>query len=91
MWFLWESLYEAQYLVVGDIVYKSCPKCSRDNGEQHIYYDCPKTFGITSGRENRKNPIPCKVIAPNVVQVQAGSDRIENAFPCSQAKETKAT
>ncbi|NLG14682.1 MAG: hypothetical protein GX561_10855 [Lentisphaerae bacterium] len=87
--FCGNPLYEAQYLVVGDIVYKSCPKCSRDNGEQHIYYDCPKTFGITSGRENRKNPMGLQSYC---AKCRSGSSRQgphENAFPCSQARENE--
>ncbi len=35
---------------------KSCPKCSQDNGSEHVFYDYPSAFGTTAKRANRSNP-----------------------------------
>lgn len=47
--------------------FKSCPKCSIENGEEHVYYDYPIAFGTTRKRISHKNPdgpqsycIPCR-------------------------------
>lgn len=32
-----------------DRKYKSCPKCSTKNGNEHIYYKYPENFGNTEG------------------------------------------
>lgn len=36
--------------------YKSCPKCSQDNGEVHVYYAFPEDFGTTEARVTLSNP-----------------------------------
>ena len=36
--------------------WKSCPKCSKLNGSEHIYYESPEMFGTTPARVNYKNP-----------------------------------
>lgn len=30
--------------------YKSCPKCSQDQGEYHVFYPCPDNFGVSDKR-----------------------------------------
>jgi len=52
-----KSLSEAQYVTVDDIEYKSCPRCSQANGEQHVFYRCPEDFGVTEKRITENNPI----------------------------------
>lgn len=39
-----------------DKFYKSCPKCSQLNGEQHIYYEYPMYFGTTKKRSSLSSP-----------------------------------
>ena len=58
-------LNESQYSVNDD--YKSCPKCSTENGKEHVYYTYPENFGITDKRSSAKNPegpqsycVPCR-------------------------------
>lgn len=36
--------------------YKSCPKCSVDNGDEHVYYEYPAYFGMTPKRSTTNNP-----------------------------------
>lgn len=50
-----------------DKEYKSCPKCSTKNGEEHIYYKYPENFGITPKRASTNYPegpqsycVPCR-------------------------------
>lgn len=47
--------------------YKSCPKCSAENGKEHVYYDYPDSFGTTEKRISSNNPdepqsycVPCR-------------------------------
>ncbi len=47
--------------------YKSCPKCSTENGEEHVYYRYPESFGITEKRLSLNHPdgpqsycVPCR-------------------------------
>ncbi|MCI5873549.1 MAG: HNH endonuclease [Clostridiales bacterium] len=47
---------EAEYLLIGTNVYKSCPGCSKNAGE-HVFYDCPSAFGRTVKRITRNNPM----------------------------------
>jgi hypothetical protein len=35
---------------------KSCPKCSSDNGSEHVYYPYPAEFGTTSLRSSSGSP-----------------------------------
>ena len=35
---------------------KSCPLCSNNNGNTHVYYDYPKAFGTTEKRATSQNP-----------------------------------
>jgi len=36
--------------------YKSCPYCSKIDGEEHIYYEYPDTFGTTDKRASSNYP-----------------------------------
>lgn len=47
---------DAQYLLINDKVYKSCPGCSKNCGE-HVYYPCPEHFGTTEKRITQNNPL----------------------------------
>lgn len=47
--------------------YKSCPKCSTRNGQEHVYYEYPTCFGNTPSRAtslHREGPqsycVPCR-------------------------------
>ena len=35
---------------------KSCPNCSKSNGEYHVYYPYPEAFGTTEKRVTANNP-----------------------------------
>jgi len=47
-----KELNRAQYS--SDEKLKSCPNCSTNNGEQHVYYSYPEEFGTT---DNRSTPV----------------------------------
>lgn len=47
---------DAQYLLVKNTVYKSCPDCSKQRNE-HVFYKCPDSFGITPKRITSQNPM----------------------------------
>jgi hypothetical protein len=36
--------------------YKSCPRCSTKNGNEHVYYEFPDAFGVTEKRKSDKHP-----------------------------------
>ena len=36
--------------------YKSCPNCSKENGQEHVYYEYPEHFGTTDARITSANP-----------------------------------
>lgn len=35
---------------------KSCPRCSTENGEEHVYYSYPDDFGTTPKRASSNRP-----------------------------------
>lgn len=47
-------LKEAQFRE--DKAYKSCPNCSKANGEYHVFYANPQAFGTTQRRATSVNP-----------------------------------
>lgn len=50
------QLEEAKYALIDNVVYKSCPECSKSAGE-HIFYKCPECFGVTQKRYSLNNPL----------------------------------
>lgn len=36
--------------------YKSCPKCSQENGMYHVFYPYPDNFGTTKKRSSLTHP-----------------------------------
>ena len=46
--FCGKPLHESQYS--NDGAFKSCPRCSTADGEEHIFFPYPSTFGYTSKR-----------------------------------------
>lgn len=60
-------LNESQYKKIGETTYKSCPRCSSNNGEEHVYYEYPSGFGETEKRASSAHPngpqsycVPCR-------------------------------
>lgn len=49
-----KKLSDSQYSKDGK--FKSCPKCSTANGEEHVYYSYPEDFGTTLKRASSKRP-----------------------------------
>lgn len=49
-----KSLGKSQYSSDGN--YKSCPNCSQENGEEHVYYEYPQNFGTTLKRSSANRP-----------------------------------
>jgi hypothetical protein len=49
-----QPLNEAQWTV--DERLKSCPKCSADNGQQHVFLEYPTDFGKTKPRQSTPHP-----------------------------------
>lgn len=82
--FCGNPLSDAQYLLVNDTVYKSCPDCSSKNG-QHIHYFCPEAFGITEKRVTQNNPMGLQSHCAKCRAKKEGPH--EGAFPCSKVKE----
>lgn len=39
-----------------DKKYKSCPRCSQENGDEHVYYEYPECFGTTLKRSSSNSP-----------------------------------
>lgn len=81
--FCGNPLPEAQYLLVNDTVYKSCPSCSVES-KQHIHYFCPEAFGTTERRITANNPMGLQSHCAKCRSKHKGPH--ENAFPCSQIK-----
>lgn len=50
------SLTDAQFLIIDNTIYKSCPECSKQVGE-HVFYKCPEAFGTTPKRITQQNPM----------------------------------
>ncbi|WP_042439269.1 hypothetical protein [Clostridium amazonitimonense] len=60
-------LNESQYRTSEGYEYKSCPKCSSNNGKEHVYYEFPEGFGETVKRASSSHPngpqsycVPCR-------------------------------
>ena len=49
-----KQLNESQYSTDGR--FKSCPRCSVLNGEEHVYFPYPSNFGTTEKRESAEHP-----------------------------------
>lgn len=47
-------LNDSQYSKDGK--YKSCPSCSTANGQEHVYYPYPESFGTTPKRATSNKP-----------------------------------
>ena len=82
--FCGNPLTDAQYLLVKDVVYKSCPECSKKN-KQHIHYFCPEAFGTTSKRITVNNPMGLQSHCSKCRSNKEGPH--DNAFPCSKVQE----
>ena len=39
-----------------DGIYKSCPRCSAKDGEEHIFFPYPDSFGETTKRSSDNHP-----------------------------------
>lgn len=81
--FCGNPLSDVQYLLVKDVVYKSCPNCSVDS-KQHIHYFCPNAFGTTAERVTANNPMGLQEHCAKCRSNKKGPH--ENAFPCSEVK-----
>lgn len=82
--FCGNPLSDAQYLLIKDVVYKSCPNCSLDSN-QHVHYFCPHAFGTTTKRITSNNPMGLQSHCAKCRSNKKGPH--ENAFLCSQVKE----
>lgn len=82
--FCGNELSDAQYLLVNDAVYKSCPDCSKEVG-QHMHYFCPDAFGITPKRMTTNNPMGLQSHCAKCRSNKKGPHA--DAFPCSEVKE----
>lgn len=51
-----KSIIDAQFLLINNVVYKSCPDCSKQAG-QLVFYPCPDSFGTTAKRSTQQNPM----------------------------------
>ncbi len=49
-----KPLNSSQYAQSGDL--KSCPKCSVEDGEEHIFYPYPRAFGQSEKRTSVSTP-----------------------------------
>lgn len=74
-------LSDAQYLLISNVVYKSCPNCSSKSNE-HIHYFCPEAFGTTKKRATANNPMGLQSHCSQCRGNKEGPHK--NAFPCSK-------
>lgn len=79
-----KPLSDAQFLLLNDTVFKSCPHCSTGVGE-HIFYKCPDAFGTTMKRITDNNPMGLQSYCSNCRSDKKGPH--ENAVFCSDVKE----
>lgn len=79
--FCWNSLTDAQFLLVNGVIYKSCPECSKKSNE-HIHYLCPEAFGTTQKRYSANNPMGLQSHCSQCRASKAGPHK--DAFPCSR-------
>ena len=47
---------DSKFMLLNDIIYKSCPGCSKSAG-MHVFYKCPELFGCAPTRANKSNPL----------------------------------
>ncbi len=75
---------DAQFLLINNMVYKSCPDCSKQSG-QHVFYSCPDSFGTTPKRSTQQNPMGLQSHCSPCRSNKKGPHR--NALLCNNAKE----
>lgn len=51
-----QALNNAIFKEIKGRIYKSCPNCSRLNGEYHVFYPYPESFGTTKKRSSTLHP-----------------------------------
>ena len=68
-------LNEAQWRL--NNAFKSCPKCSTNNGLEHVYYRYPDNFGTTQHRSSSAHPegpqSHCVTCRSNSTPITSGS------------------
>lgn len=64
--------------------FKSCPKCSQDNGDIHIYYKYPDYFGTSEKRVTKQHPDGPQSYCQNCREEIFGPH--VGAFKCSDFK-----
>ncbi|MBQ7504760.1 MAG: HNH endonuclease [Ruminococcus sp.] len=79
-----KSLSDAQFLLLNDTVFKSCPHCSTGVGE-HVFYKCPDAFGTTKKRITDNNPMGLQSYCASCRAKNKGPH--ENAVFCSDVKD----
>lgn len=84
--FCGNPLSDAQYLLLKNVVYKSCPGCSVENN-QHVHYLCPEAFGTTPKRITSNNPMGLQSHCAKCRSGKKGPH--EDAFLCSNVKATE--
>ena len=75
---------ESKFMLLNDIIYKSCPGCSKSAG-MHVFYRCPELFGCAPTRANKSNPLGLQSHCAPCRSEKQGPH--ENAVLCSQVKE----
>lgn len=74
-----EPLKEAQWRNKNQ--YKSCPRCSTNNGKEHVYYKFPDAFGTTERRKTYNHPEGPQSYC---VSCRSRSESTANKIFCSQ-------
>lgn len=62
-------------------LYKSCPRCSQLNGNEHVYHRFPKHFGTTPKRASRRDP---KGAQSYCNACRSGGEMISRYYLCSE-------
>lgn len=75
------KLKDAKYLWINERIYKSCPACSNNAGED-IFYRCPEDFGTTKKRISSNNPAGLQSYCSKCRSNKQGPH--ENAITCSE-------
>lgn len=78
------NLTDAQYLILNNVLYKSCPRCSQDEN-MHINYFCPENFVVTEKRISRNSPIGIQSLCAKCRGSKKGPH--EGALTCAEAKQ----
>ena len=84
------SVYSPSEHIIGEIQYKSCPRCSKLHGTQHVFHIArhpdpeQSEFGFAEGRINSKNIDGIQAFCKSCRDANAGNFLPPNPLTCQQ-------